>query len=780
MALRLIGESSEPAPAAERRLSDRAVLVWAVIWTVVSAAALIVFWVLAVPVREPIWTLVVFISCTASSMFMVAISKLDTLLVLSPAPVVLFLAAQSTNWAEAIAVWGTAYLIGCCLATRDWADTVETVSYLLGGGLVALAVLSWLHRLEAPWALSAVAFVTVYLVTRLAISVIRLLVITRLGLREVLGHILFRRMCAAWASIALLAVVGEGLRQMIGSLHPSIDLYWSGALVLLFTGIATSAAAVYLESKSVSNQLTGTLAAANGLPWSSDVDIKQHALDYAKLALPQYTIEVQSNLSRNVNEIVSSLGDGYLVARRGTAQRPFLVQDQLVLDAIAHMAVTMAATYRERESLARSATTDDLTGLPNYRGFRAFLAYTAETAHEGFAVVYIDVDHFKEVNDDHGHEVGNVVLRSIATRLRSRNAASDLVARIGGDEFVLVLTGIADEEEAERRASELLGQVSAPIVLGDTVIVLSFSWGIAFAHPGEADIAGLVEAADARMYANRGRQVFGDAVAVPELRGGQDVIDLVDTIQSAIQNHRLTVMYQPVVDAVEDRIVGFEALIRPNEQDLMRVPPDVIVHEAQRLGLLTELSIHVIETAVADLHRFQRLAPELENVSVNIDVEQVTDPVFLEAMSQASSGCNAGVALELSETSLNRSSADLHRELNRLRGESGVKIALDDFGRRSSTLLSLLQYPVDILKIDRALVEDMHLPKQQAVMGSMAALAQNLDVRMVVEGVEDEATREELLRAGVRFMQGYRFGAALSADDVLQRISEQGLRARPQ
>ncbi|MFT4231911.1 MAG: EAL domain-containing protein, partial [Leucobacter sp.] len=248
---------------------------------------------------------------------------------------------------------------------------------------------------------------------------------------------------------------------------------------------------------------------------------------------------------------------------------------------------------------------------------------------------------------------------------------------------------------------------------------------------------------------------------------------------SAIEERRLVVMYQPIVDAVEDRIVSFEALIRPSADELADIPAEVIVQEARRLGLLTELSIHVIDTAVRDLGRFNEIAPELDTVSVNIDVEQVTDPVFQEVMLQARGRCGFGISLELSETSLNRSSADLHRELQRLRSAS-VKIALDDFGRRSSTLLSLLRYPVDVLKIDRVLISDMHLPKQQEVIRSMAALARNLGVEMIVEGVEDRATCEELARVGVRLMQGHHFGEALSADEMLRRLADHGLCARPE
>jgi EAL domain-containing protein (putative c-di-GMP-specific phosphodiesterase class I) len=164
-------------------------------------------------------------------------------------------------------------------------------------------------------------------------------------------------------------------------------------------------------------------------------------------------------------------------------------------------------------------------------------------------------------------------------------------------------------------------------------------------------------------------------------------------------------------------------------------------------------------------------------VHVNINVEQVTDPAFAAAMARAEDSGGVHLTLELSETSLNRASEETNRELERLRAQTNVRIALDDFGRDSSTLLSLLQYPLDVLKIDKSLSRGMDSPKPRMVMRSMAMLAQNLGVEMVVEGVEDDRTCEELVRAGVRYMQGYRFGAPLSADETAERLARHGVQA---
>ncbi|MFT4232161.1 MAG: GGDEF domain-containing protein, partial [Leucobacter sp.] len=553
MTLRRVEDSPVQNSEISLRLSSRLYLAWGAVWTILVALALFAFWARALPIQEPTWVLVVFISITASSTYLVAISKLDTTLVLSPASISLFIALESTDWAEALALWSTAYLIGMAIRFRHWSETAETIAYMLCSALVASTVLSSLEELGTPRFVNAVAFVSVYLLSRFAISMFRLTVATSLGFRDVLAGTLVLRMSLAWGVLSVVAIAAEEAQRLLGSFYTGLDMHRSGATVIFLLGISSLVAATYLESRIVSAQLSGTLAAANGLPWSARTGIEQHALAYARLALPRYKIEVRDDARRGPNEIVSPLGDGRLVAKRGTAQRPFLVQDQRVLDAIAHIAETMAATYQEHDRLAHSAVTDDLTGLPNYRGFREILTRAAETAAEGLAIAYIDVDHFKEVNDTHGHEAGNTVLRTLAARLRSRCAANEFVARIGGDEFVLVLADVATEEAGRLRAKELIGEASAPIVLPDAVIALSLSAGVAFAEPGAVDITSLVETADARMYAERGRQIEGDSSALPDPRGGQDVIALVELIKSAIEERRLVVMYQPIVDAVEDR-----------------------------------------------------------------------------------------------------------------------------------------------------------------------------------------------------------------------------------
>lgn len=359
------------------------------------------------------------------------------------------------------------------------------------------------------------------------------------------------------------------------------------------------------------------------------------------------------------------------------------------------------------------------------------------------------------------------------------------MARVGGDEFAVILTAPTGLAAAERRAAELVGAVGAPVLFGSAVIVVGLSFGVAFSGPDASDVTGIVDAADSRMYAARGRAVSQgieavDATTAPisVIRPGVDVVDLVATIAEAIRENRLALVYQPIVDRVEDRIVAIEALIRPQEARLRGLPADLIVHEARRLGLLTALSTHVVRTAVADMRRFQEIEPDLRDVHVNIDVEQVTDPEFVSMILPAAWRDGVVITLELNETSLHRSSDETHAALEQLRRDAAIKVALDDFGRDSSTLLSIVETPFDVLKIDKELTRSVVDRKSRLVMRSVSKLARSLQVQMVVEGVEGDEMYEELVQVGVRYMQGYRFGQALHAEHLSARLAEHGLRAK--
>ncbi len=773
-------------PAVARRLSDRAVRAWEITWTIAVLAVLITCFVIGDASQYVLLSIIAVACAAASSALTVVLSRTDATLVMSIAPAILLVLLTGMSPATALALWGTGYFIGALVRIRHIGDAAEMTAYMIGAGLVTAPVWLWLSATFLPWPIAAVASVSTYMVFRLVVTAIRQSIVTDMDFMQTLRGIMISRAFAVCGALCVIAIGGMWLARATEVADADFGAPISVAVTLLVMGIGAFTVGILGELRLSATRLEGTLGAALALPWPDGVPVETHALGFARATLPQYAIELRATRGRNVNEMVSPLPEGYLVARRGLIQAPFLVEDQRVLDSIAHIAENMAEARRERENLARAATTDALTGLPNYRAFRESLTAAAQQAPRtgGFAVVYVDVDGFKEVNDRHGHEAGNAVLRTVAERMQSWIAQDGVVARVGGDEFAVILTAPASLAAAEQRAAELVGAVGAPVLFGSAVIVVGLSYGVAFSGPNASDVTEIVDAADARMYAARGRALgYGtepanDTAPISVVRPGLDVVDLVATIADAVRENRLALVYQPIVDRVEDRIIAIEALIRPQEARLRGLTADLIVHEARRLGLLTTLSTHVVRTAIADMRRFQEIAPDLRDVHVNIDVEQVTDSDFVSMLLPAPWREGIVITLELNETSLHRSSDDTRTALEQLRTDAAIHVALDDFGRDSSTLLSIVETPFDVLKIDKELTRSVVDRKSRLVMRSLSNLARSLHVQMVVEGVEDDTMYEELVQVGVRYMQGYRFGQALHAEHLCARLAEHGLRAK--
>lgn len=756
-----------------RELGDHAVFMWGAFWACLLGAVLIFLWVTGHPWDNPLFALMVSIGVFFSSFLMGLVSRIDTTLVLSAAPALLFILLESTNVNAALALWGTAYFFGLIVRFRHIGDAAETTAYILGAAIVAVTTMNLLNIDHDSVLMEIVIFLAVYILLRLAISSIRLSIVVNVRWIDTVRELLPSRIALFSVAIAALAWLGHNIQHLIYGLDAKISLPSGGAAAVLIIGFGAFGLGIFFESQTLRTQLQGTLQAALELPWGQGDPIEFHAVRFTRQALPRYTIELRRHAERNVNEIVAPILDGFLVARRGSSQSPFLTQDQRILDSIAHIADTMSVTITERESLAIAATTDDLTGLPNYRGFHLALSMLAPQMTKTVAIAYIDLDGFKEINDSFGHEAGNAVLRTAASRMRRWLPESDLVARIGGDEFVLILTDVTDEAESHERMKRLLDTVSRPVVVGDVQIPISLSHGIAFSGTDEADLAELVVAADRRMYEGRGRKLIDAEIEDPEDEHPDHTLN--DPVASAIRAQRLTFVYQPIVDHVSNQIVGLEALVRPGSE-LLGISPESIVEVARRLGLLTELSTHMIDTTIGDMGRFRELAPDLTSLHVNIDIEQVTDPDFISGLKSAQTDSGVDVTLELGERSLGRITDTTASDLESLKKDIGIRVALDDFGRKSSTMRAIMEYPLDVLKIDKAMTKTMSEDKSRLVMKAIADLANALNIQMVVEGIEDENTFGELVKVGVRYMQGYRFGVPLTAEEMTERLSRHGLR----
>ena len=427
------------------------------------------------------------------------------------------------------------------------------------------------------------------------------------------------------------------------------------------------------------------------------------------------------------------------------------------------------------ERLRSVGVLDSLTGLWNREVFVEALGHRLEQGKVSrflgtFAVLYIDIDRFKIVNDSLGHLVGDDLLIGISRRLESCLRQGDALARLGGDEFAVLLNGLIEDGQANGIALRIQESLSQPFSIAGREVFTSASIGIAFgpAHYSNADE--IMRDADTAMYHAKSRgkarhEVF-DAVMDARVR---DRLNLETDLRRAVANHEIEVHYQPIVELTSGMCVGFESLVRWNRGGQL-VSPATFIPIAEELGLIEPLGTWVLQQACHTFADWQRRFPdsELEYITVNVSSRQLMQHNFLRLVQQAleESGVKReDLRLEITETALMDNpgeAAELLRELRKY----GIKVYLDDFGTGYSSLSHLHTLPVDALKIDRSFVKSLLLHDRPAIVESILALARTLNTSVVAEGIETPVQAYELERLGCTHAQGFLFSRALSAQAV--------------
>ena len=425
------------------------------------------------------------------------------------------------------------------------------------------------------------------------------------------------------------------------------------------------------------------------------------------------------------------------------------------------------------DQLRHQALHDPLTGLPNRVLFVDRLAHALVRRgpkDTGLAVLFVDLDDFKEINDTLGHAVGDELLRLVGARLSAVLRPADTAGRLGGDEFAFLLEEVRTED-LEHIADRILRALAEPFDLNGRSATLSASIGIATRDrlavgAASAEVADeLLRDADTAMYAakslGKGRvRVFDRRMHEPVARRRA----LRHALEGALDGDDLTLEYQPIVDMRTGRTTGLEALVRWNHPQLGRLMPADFVPLAEESGLIGRLGTWVVTRACRDLAQHSTV------VSVNVSAHQLGSgdlPRFLEAALRESGMAPERLMIELTESTLASAGAGAETELQRIQA-LGVRIALDDFGSGYSSLEYLGRLPIDVLKIDRSLVERVHVePQRQEVLRAIGHIARKLKLATIVEGVEHEAQRDTLLELGFREAQGFLFSAAVPLDDAM-------------
>ena len=461
------------------------------------------------------------------------------------------------------------------------------------------------------------------------------------------------------------------------------------------------------------------------------------------------------------------------VLKRGKFEQNDLVQ--MVIDSVSSRAAYELMRQVNEEIIMRQATTDSLTMLPNRALFMDRLLQSLQQAERDsnqLAVIFIDVDNFKLVNDQLGHAAGDFVLKTISERLQPCIRKNDTLARLGGDEFIVLLNNIDDIYGPELVARNILKSVSEDICIGQTTITMSCSLGIAI-YPNDSDDSDtLIKHADMAMYRakklGRNNYQFFTQVMNDDI---EESNKLEHDLRQAIANKELEVHYQPIIRLADRVVCKLEALVRWNHPERGRVMPDQFIPIAERSGLIIQLSEFVLNQACEDFRQFRAKFAELEAVSINFSARQFRDQALVDRVTNIVDNHqlqNECIEIEITESLFidgddTVTIGTLH-ELKR----KGFKLALDDFGTGYSSLGYLKKVPIDTLKIDRSFIRDLTVdPDDLALVSSIIELASSFKLDVVAEGVEDQSQEDILRVEGCEFAQGYYYARPSPKVDLL-------------
>lgn len=469
---------------------------------------------------------------------------------------------------------------------------------------------------------------------------------------------------------------------------------------------------------------------------------------------------------------------GVLLAARSGGRR-FSPDERDLLDLVAdHAGVALendqlGRSVRElttlKEELRHRADHDSLTGLPNRTLFAASVAraLSAEEVGGPIAVLFLDLDDFKDVNDTLGHAAGDELLTSVARRLSRAIRPTDVAARLGGDEFA-VLVRCVDPLDGERVADRVVEALDGPFAAGGRELAVHSSIGIAYGTPGSISADDLMRNADVAMYEAKQAGKRRHARFAPHMQQRiRERHELVTALERSIARGEIQVHYQPIVDLASHRLVAVEALARWRRNELGLMQPNSFIPVADEVGLMVGIGLAVLEESCRQARAWQQAFPSCDDleVTVNLAPSQLNDPTIVEDVAEVleRTGLDPSrLVLEITEDGVMRKPDAALRAMHELR-DLGVTLALDDFGTGHSSLAHLREFPLDTLKIARPFVVALEEGERDAAfVETIVRLASSLELRVVAEGIETFDNAAALAALGCELGQGFYFGQPLS------------------
>jgi diguanylate cyclase (GGDEF)-like protein/PAS domain S-box-containing protein len=446
-----------------------------------------------------------------------------------------------------------------------------------------------------------------------------------------------------------------------------------------------------------------------------------------------------------------------------------------------------AQLLEKQQHLDHLAHHDQLTGLPNRLFLAAHLPGAIEEAQRTgsmLAILFLDLDRFKHINDSRGHETGDKLLKAVAQRIRATTRTDDIVVRMGGDEFIVVLKSVATAEQINETASRVTEALGAPVLIDGRTLVTTASIGVSLFPRDGSTMGELLRQSDTAMYQakDRGRNNFQLFSPVME-RKLKERIAIESSLRTALQSRQLDVHYQPIVDIASHRVVALEALLRWRHPAHGFVPPDRFIAVAEETGLIVPIGEFVLERAIEDAARWRGSGGTVVPIAVNISAVQLQRSDLAATIARLTRTHHVSASmlqLELTESALferreGRNGDSSQDAIARLR-ELGTRIAIDDFGTGYSSLSYLKSWRVDYLKIDRSFVRDLVTDMSDlAIVEAIMAMAKHLNIEVVAEGIEGWQQLEKLRQLGCPYAQGFLFARPVPFEQCQRYLTGRAL-----
>lgn len=487
--------------------------------------------------------------------------------------------------------------------------------------------------------------------------------------------------------------------------------------------------------------------------------------DYKNHLIPNYSSEIR---------ITSKDGNYRWILARGKG----IWDDNGVLTRMAGSITDITELKTAYGKISKLAFYDKLTGLPNNALFTEILSsemFLAKEKNKKLAVLFMDLDNFKYINDTLGHNVGDDILISVSRKLKESLNNTAIVARRGGDEFIFLLTNVKDKKAVESFMSKMINNFKNPIMVNSFEILLSCSIGATIFPDDGEDIQLIYKNADAALYNSKGSGKRTYSFYTKEMNEKiREKLLLEDSLPKSINNKNFIIHYQPQVEIKSRKLIGLEALIRWNHPTLGMVSPLRFIPIAEETGLIIPLGEWIIYTACLQIKSWIDKGYPPIKMSINLSVRQLASENIVERIKDIilKTGIDPTyIEFEITESGIIKNFDYTINILNRLK-ELGVSIALDDFGTGYSSLIYLTKFPIDTLKIDKSFVDDIATnSNNQYIAKAIIDLAKNMNLKLIVEGIENEAQLEFFLKNNCDIAQGYLFSKPLPQDEILKILT---------